>query len=135
MAAKWYDTHLQISQESKVFQRSGRSLTRVVLLTDDAGNRAKAEAEGILVSTAADYVKSLEDFPLLVDKLSQKTFENEKQALPQYPPHLSMKELLDGFRQKKLLQGPFQASRENYLEGSVNVEGYEKGVRSLLLFI
>ncbi|KAM8705694.1 hypothetical protein ACLKA7_010057 [Drosophila subpalustris] len=128
MAAKWYDTHLQTSQESKVFQRSGRSVTRVILLTDDAGNRSKAEAEGILVSTAADYVKSLEDFPMLADKLSQKTFENEKQALPQYPPHLSMKELLEGFRQKKLLQGAFQASRENYLEGSVNVESFEKGI-------
>lgn len=99
-----------------------------MLLTDDAGNRAKAEAEDILVASAADYVKSLEDFPLLVDKLSQKTFENEKQALPQYPPHLSMKELLEGLRHKKLLQGSFQASRENYLEGNVNVESYEKGV-------
>lgn len=70
---------------------------------------------------------------MLVDKLSQKTFENEKQALPQYPPHLSMKEILEGLRHKKLLQGSFQASRENYLEGNVNVEGYEKGVRQLFL--
>lgn len=128
LAAKWYDTHLQASQESKAFQRSGRSVTRVVLLTDDAGNRSKAESEGILVSTATDYVKSLEDFPLLVDKLSHKSFENDKQALPQFPPHLGMKELLEGLRQKKLLQGSFQASRENYLEGNVNVENYEKAV-------
>lgn len=128
MATKWYDSHLQTSQDSKVFQRSGRTVTRVILLTDDAGNRAKAVSEGILVATATDYVKSLEDFPLLVDKLSHKTFQNEKQALPQYPPHLSMKEILDGLRHKKLLQGAFQASRENYLEGSVNVESYQKDV-------
>lgn len=100
----------------------------MVLLTDDAGNRSKAESEGILVSTATDYVKSLEAFPLLVDKLSHKSFENDKQALPQFPPHLGMKELLEGLRKKKLLQGSFQASRENYLEGNVNVENYEKAV-------
>jgi len=128
LATKWYDNHLQASQSSKEFERNGRAVTRVVLLTDDAGNRAKAEAEGILVASAADYVKSLEDFPLLLDKLSHKTFENEKKGLPQYPAHLSMKELLEGLRQKKLLQGAFQASRENYLEGSVNVEQFEKGV-------
>ncbi|XP_034662010.1 LOW QUALITY PROTEIN: exosome complex exonuclease RRP44 [Drosophila subobscura] len=128
MATKWYDTHLDTSQSSKEFERSGRANTRVVLLTDDAGNRAKAEAEGILVASATDYVKSLEEFPLLVDKLSHKTFDNEKQALPQYPAHLSMKQVLEGLRLKKLLQGAFQASRENYLEGSVNVETYEKGI-------
>ncbi|EDW83411.1 uncharacterized protein Dwil_GK22331 [Drosophila willistoni] len=128
LATKWYDTHLINSQSSKSFERSGQSTTRVILLTDDAGNRSKAESEDILVASAAEYVKSLEDFPLLVDKLSQKSFENEKQARPQYPPHLSMKELLEGLRQKKYLQGSFQASRENYLEGNVNVENYEKGI-------
>ncbi|XP_016981483.2 exosome complex exonuclease RRP44 [Drosophila rhopaloa] len=128
LATKWYDDHLQASQSPKDLERSGRAATRVILLTDDAGNRAKAEAESILVASAGDYVKSLEEFPLLVDKLSHKTFENEKKGLPQYPPHLSMKELLEGLRQKKLLQGAFQASRENYLEGSVNVEQYEKGI-------
>lgn len=80
------------------------------------------------MTTAAEYVKSLEDFPLLMDKLSHKTFDSEKNGLPQYPPHLSMKELLEGLRQNKLLQGTFQASRENYLEGTVNVEKFEKGV-------
>lgn len=128
IATKWYDDHIRASQSSKDLERTGKTATRVILLTDDAGNRAKAEAEGILVASAAEYVKSLEDFPLLMDKLSHKSFDSEKQALPQYPPHLSMKELLEGLRQKKLLQGAFQASRENYLEGSVNVESFEKGV-------
>ncbi|XP_030375855.1 exosome complex exonuclease RRP44 [Scaptodrosophila lebanonensis] len=128
IATKWYDNHLKSSQVSKSFQRSGRQVTRVVLLTDDAGNRAKAEAEDILVATASEYVKSLSDHPLLADKLSHKTFANEKQALPQYPPHLSLREILEGLKQKKLLQGSFQASRENYLEGNVNVEQYEKGI-------
>ncbi|KAH8346137.1 hypothetical protein KR067_006464 [Drosophila pandora] len=128
MATKWYDDHIKASQSSKDLERTGKTARRVILLTDDAGNRAKAEAEGILVASAAEYVKSLEDFPLLMDKLSHKSFDSEKQALPQYPPHLSMKELLEGLRQKKLLQGAFQASRENYLEGSVNVESFEKGI-------
>ncbi|EDV34004.1 uncharacterized protein Dana_GF20740 [Drosophila ananassae] len=128
IATKWYDDHIRASQSSKDLERTGKTATRVILLTDDAGNRAKAEADGILVASAAEYVKSLEDFPLLMDKLSHKSFDSEKQALPQYPPHLSMKELLEGLRQKKLLQGAFQASRENYLEGSVNVESFEKGI-------
>ncbi|KAH8268133.1 hypothetical protein KR026_000560 [Drosophila bipectinata] len=128
LATKWYDDHIRASQSSKDLERTGKTATRVILLTDDAGNRAKAEAEGILVASASEYVKSLEDFPLLVDKLSHKSFDSEKQALPQYPAHLSMKELLEGLRQKKLLQGAFQASRENYLEGSVNVESFEKAI-------
>ncbi|KAH8323642.1 hypothetical protein KR074_008256 [Drosophila pseudoananassae] len=128
LATKWYDDHIRASQSSKDLERTGKTATRVILLTDDAGNRAKAEAEGILVASASEYVKSLEEYPLLVDKLSHKSFDSEKQALPQYPPHLSTKELLEGLRQKKLLQGAFQASRENYLEGSVNVESFEKAI-------
>ncbi|KAH8278565.1 hypothetical protein KR018_005241 [Drosophila ironensis] len=127
-ATQWYDQHMQASQSPKELQRTGQAATRVILLTDDAGNRSKAEAEGLLVASAAEYVKSLEDFPLLLDKLSHMSFDSEKQALPQFPPHLSLKEVLEGIRQKKLLQGAFQASRENYLEGSVSVEGFEKGI-------
>lgn len=102
--------------------------TRVVLITDDAANREKAEKEGILVTTAEDYIKSLVDYPLLVDKLARKNFENEKESLPLFPVHLSSAEILEGIRNQKLLQGSFQASRENFLEGSVNVEGYENPV-------
>lgn len=45
-----------------------------------------------------------------------------------YPPHLPPQQIHDGIKNGKILQGSFVASRDNYLEGSVNVEGYEKFV-------
>ncbi|XP_055847363.1 exosome complex exonuclease RRP44 [Episyrphus balteatus] len=119
-AAKWYDEHLRQSQ-----RKSGDKRTRVILLTDDAGNREKAEAEGILVASAKDYIKSLIDHPFLLDKYAHKNFDVESSRLPLFPPHLSIVEIHEGIRAGKLLQGSFMASRENYLEGFVSHENYD----------
>lgn len=45
-----------------------------------------------------------------------------------FPTHLTPAQIHDAIKGGKLLQGSFQASRENFLEGQVNVEGYEKPV-------
>lgn len=129
-ATNWYDSHILEAQEKKHSKKNAAKTekTRVVLISDDAANREKAEKEGILVATSEDYIKSLVDYPLLIDKLARKSFENEKESLPLFPVHLSPSEILEGIRNQKLLQGAFQASRENFLEGSVNVEGYENPV-------
>lgn len=101
---------------------------RVVLLTDDKKNREKAVEEHILCSSVGDYVKALEKHPTLQDKLSHKDYSMEGHKVAIFPPHLTPNEIHEGIKSKKLLQGSFLASRENYLEGSINVEGYEKFV-------
>ncbi|XP_036229004.2 exosome complex exonuclease RRP44 [Bactrocera oleae] len=127
-ATLWYDQHLEEAQNSRAMQKSGRPRTRVVMITDDVGNRERAEKDGILVASAEEYVKSLTDFPMLIDKYARKSFESDKKSLPIFPTHLSVNEIHDGIKAKKLLQGSYQASRENYLEGAVSVEGYEHPV-------
>lgn len=100
----------------------------MILLTDDKQNLEKARAEGILCSTVGDYVRNLDKYPTLQDKLSSKGFSSQDNKAAIFPPHLTVTEIHDGIKNGKLLQGSFAASRENYLEGYVNVEGIEKSV-------
>ena len=116
-AVTWYENHLNKSAK----ERNGRKI-RVLLLTDDAENRKKAEAEGILTFSVRDYVKSLTETPYLQDKLCLKEFGSEQSNNPRYPPHLTLVQVHEGIKNGKLYQGSFSASRENYLEGTVNVE-------------
>lgn len=76
-----------------------------------------------------EYITSLENAGFLVDKLCKKNYILEGgKGEPLFPCHLSPAQLHDGIKNGKLLQGSFSASRENYLEGNVNVEGMEKFV-------
>lgn len=78
-----------------------------------------------------DYVKSLKDCPMLQDKLSSHNFSAEgKEAL--FPSHLTPAQIHDAIKAGRLHQGAFQASRENFLEGQVNVEGFSKPVRLIV---
>lgn len=99
-----------------------------MLLTDDAGNRSKADMEGIKSASVRDYIKSLTETPFLQDKLCLKQYGSEHVSNPLYPPHLTLVHIHDGIKNGKLYQGSFMASRENFLEGSVNVECFEKAV-------
>ncbi|XP_061397184.1 exosome complex exonuclease RRP44 [Musca vetustissima] len=127
-ATAWYDGHIMDVQQSATKKSKGKQMTRVVLITDDIANKEKAEKEGILAATAEEYIKSLVDYPMLIDKYARKDIEKDRETDPLFPMHLSMNEIIDGVRNQRLLQGAFQASRENYLEGSVNVEGYENPI-------
>jgi exosome complex exonuclease DIS3/RRP44 len=98
------------------------------LLTDDAENRKKADSEGIVAYSVRDYVKSMTETPFLQDKLCLKEYGAEQSSKPLYPPHLTLVQIHDGIKNGKLYQGSFMASRENFLEGSVNVECFEKFV-------
>lgn len=97
-------------------------------MSDDRQNLEKAQAEGILCSTVGDYIRGLNKFPTLQDKLAVKGFSSQDKKEAIFPPHLTVTEIHDGIKSAKLLQGSFAASRENYLEGFVNVEGMEKSV-------
>lgn len=80
-----------------------------------------------------DYVSSLENAGFLIDKLARKDYilDGEGRA-PLFPCHLSPVQLHEGIKSGKLLQGTFLASRENFLEGSVNCESIEKFVSTIL---
>ncbi|KAG8039028.1 hypothetical protein G9C98_003335 [Cotesia typhae] len=117
-ACLWYKSHLEQSKNNNI---------NIVLLTDDNENRSKAQNEGCLVFTMEEYICSLENSGFLEDKLCKKHYEIDGgKGEPLFPSHLTPAQLHDGIKNGKLLQGTFLASRENFLEGSVNVEGMEK---------
>lgn len=72
--------------------------------------------------TAHEYVQNLVDCETLCDKLSKKDVYINSNTKDIYPPHLSKAELLNDVKEGKLYQGTFRASRDNFLEGFVNVE-------------
>ncbi len=124
----WYQNHLNKSHKD---HDSDRPKIRIVLLTDDSGNRNKALSEGTTAFSVGDYIKSLTETPYLQDKLCIKDFSSEADGRPLFPPHLTVIQIHDGIKNGKLLQGSFSASRENFLEGSVNVESFEKPVSAI----
>ncbi|XP_046384891.1 exosome complex exonuclease RRP44 [Ischnura elegans] len=126
----WYESHLKRSQES----REEKDRVRMVLITDDIGSLEKAKEDGILVSTMAAYIRSLTGFPGLEDRLTLKVSDEweerrrndpkeKDQSSALYPLHLTPTQVREGVKSGRLLQGTFLASRENFLEGNVNVEG------------
>ncbi|GAB0096732.1 RRP44 [Sergentomyia squamirostris] len=121
---EWYNKHLQLSQEDK---KENKRL-KAILLTNDADNMRKARDMGITAFTIEEYVKSLKDHPQLQDKLSKKFEDTDGNKPDLFPLHLSPSQIHEGVRSGKLLQGSFMRSRENYLEGFVNVEEMEKPI-------
>lgn len=75
-----------------------------------------------------EYVKNLENSETLEDKLSRKDFFIESNTKDIYPPHLTNVEFLSGVKEGKFFQGTFRASRDNFLEGFVNVDSLEDQV-------
>lgn len=64
----------------------------------------------------------------LADKLCQKDCEKENAGEPLYPCHYTPNEIHQGIKNKSLLYGQFFAQRDNFLEGTVRVEGQELSV-------
>ncbi|XP_071559206.1 exosome complex exonuclease RRP44 [Temnothorax nylanderi] len=118
VAVKWYDTHLNSDGDN----------VKVILLTDDVENRTRAAEEGLFVVSMEDYVASLENSSFLLDKLCKRSYTLDIQGPELFPCHLAPTEMHDGISSGKLLQGTFLASRENFLEGNVNVEGRDKPI-------
>ncbi|GAB1867172.1 Exosome complex exonuclease RRP44 [Camponotus japonicus] len=118
VAVKWYNNHLSFDDYN----------IKVVLLTDDVENRTRAAEDGLFVLSMEDYITSLENSSFLLDKLSKHSYTLDIQSQELFPCHLTPVEIHDGISSGKLLQGTFLASRENFLEGNVNVEGREKPI-------
>ena len=128
IAVNWYNKHLQ-----QVIKGHEAPPT-VILITNDRENRQKAADMGILAYTIHDYAKSLTEHPSLVDRLARITKDGDNSEVKNqkgkilFPEHLPLSTIQTGVKTGKYFQGPFQGSRENYLEGFVNVASMEKFV-------
>ncbi|XP_011146134.1 exosome complex exonuclease RRP44 [Harpegnathos saltator] len=118
VAVQWYNTHLEFDNHN----------VKIALLTDDAENRTLAAESGIFVASMEDYIASLKNGNFLLDKLCKHSYTSDSHEPDMFPCHLGPAEIHDGISSGKLLQGTFLASRENFLEGNVNVEGRERAI-------
>lgn len=75
-----------------------------------------------------EYIKKVENGELLVDKLAKRDFNEVVDAKNLFPNHLPFSEIHARIQQKTLHQGTFKASRDNFLEGYINVEGFDDAV-------
>uniref|UniRef100_A0A8D3C424 Exosome complex exonuclease RRP44 n=1 Tax=Scophthalmus maximus TaxID=52904 RepID=A0A8D3C424_SCOMX len=118
VAAKWYSQHL------KTFECDKDGL-KVVLLTNDQGNKQKAEESGLLVYKCEEYIKSLIANPELVDRLALSNDDKNEIGSSKvlFPEHLPLSRIQAGIKCGSFLQGTFRASRDNYLEATVFVQG------------
>ncbi|MED6242506.1 exosome catalytic subunit dis3, partial [Ataeniobius toweri] len=118
VAVRWYSQHLKTSE-------SGPDGLKVVLLTNDQGNKQKAEENGLVVYKFEEYVKSLMANPELVDRLALSNDDKNDITSSKvlFPEHLPLSKVQAGIKNGSFLQGTFRASRDNYLEATVFVQG------------
>ncbi|XP_041803494.1 exosome complex exonuclease RRP44 [Chelmon rostratus] len=128
VAAKWYSQHLKTSE-------SDADGLKVVLLTNDQGNKQKAEESGLLVYKCEEYVKSLIANPELVDRLalSNDDMNEITSSKVLFPEHLPLSKIQAGLKSGSFLQGTFRASRDNYLEATVFVQGEEEDSTEVII--
>ncbi|KAF8940521.1 hypothetical protein EDD21DRAFT_380965 [Dissophora ornata] len=115
VATKWYGNHIQ-NLKPKV---------SVVMMTDDAANRAKATADGLQAISVKRYIEALDNTELL-DMISDAKELDEGQQM-MYAEHLSPAHLSNGIKSGKYYQGKLGISSHNYLEGSIytKIDGIE----------
>ncbi|XP_051284504.1 exosome complex exonuclease RRP44 isoform X2 [Dicentrarchus labrax] len=118
VATKWYSQHLKTSE-------SDAEGLKVVLLTNDQGNTQKAEESSLLVYKCEEYIKSLIANPELVDRLALSSDDKNEITSSKvlFPEHLPLSRIQAGIKSGSFLQGSFRASRDNYLEATVFVQG------------
>ncbi|KAF0421110.1 exosome complex exonuclease RRP44-like protein [Gigaspora margarita] len=124
-AVKWYSTHLK-----KITNKENH--IEVVLLTDDVGNRTKAQEEGLSAFSVREYVEGMTDTPELVDILGNSSNVEGDKKVP-YEEHLTTSQITNGIKNGTLHQGTLNISMHNYLEGSIlsNVNGADTQIMIL----
>ncbi|KAE9408711.1 RNB-domain-containing protein [Gymnopus androsaceus JB14] len=132
-ATAWYNTHISLTRPPVRGQTRTPHPT-VVLMTEDAANRQKAEQSGITSISVRKYVEGMKDANQLLDLLSadgSQEIEPTKAAAGRqvlYPDYLPTSTLLAGVKAGELHQGHFNANQYNYLEGSVPVPAFDKPI-------
>ena len=128
-AGQWYSKHLVEGGGDTT-----TAATQVVVITNDQDNREKCRALGLQAFTALEYAQSLTESPGLLDRLAgcdgreDTTDGGRKKGKILFPEHQPLSVIQFGLKSGKYLQGTFQGSRQNYLEGYVSVESMEKRV-------
>ncbi|KAJ3806218.1 hypothetical protein F5876DRAFT_80916 [Lentinula aff. lateritia] len=74
-AAAWYNTHISLTHTPVRGQKQMPHPT-IVLLTEDAANRQKAEQSGIVSVSVRRYVETMKDASVLLDLLSAEGSHN-----------------------------------------------------------
>eukprot|EP00037_Helgoeca_nana_P036307 m.10789 g.10789 ORF g.10789 m.10789 type:complete len:1012 (+) comp7149_c0_seq1:34-3069(+) len=142
VAAKWYAEHVHEALSGGLVQPvdDSDSVSRVVLLTNDADNRAKANADGLYAVSMRDYVtkdlkcSELEDLlPIAASAaggLADEGAMEEDAGAPAvvHTPYLSPAAIQAGIQSKALLKGTFHASKDASGEGYVSVRGHDRPV-------
>jgi hypothetical protein len=85
----------------------------------------------VFLITVQEYVSRIDGHPELQDKLCHRSYETDSKGqskTPLFPVHLPPEEVHIGVKSGKLLRGTFFASRDNFLEGSVNIDGVDMTV-------
>ncbi|XP_060895956.1 exosome complex exonuclease RRP44 [Labrus mixtus] len=128
VATKWYSRHLKTSAPDA-------EGLKVVLLTNDNGNKQKAEESGLLVYKCEEYIKSLIANPELVDCLALSNDDKNEVTSSKvlFPEHLPLSRIQAGIKSGTFLQGTFRASRDNYLEATVFVQGEGEDTTEVLI--
>ena len=102
----------------------------IVLITDDADNRRKAEESQLQAVNIQSYVEGMDKCPMMIDKLNRtgsgSNAEINKKFL--FPEHLSPAQINSGIKTGALHQGIFYLSRTNFQEGTINCEGFEQSI-------
>ncbi|KAF9266998.1 RNB-domain-containing protein [Marasmius fiardii PR-910] len=132
-ATEWYNAHISLTRPP-VRGKPPPILPTAVLLTEDATNRQKAEASGIVAISVRKYVEGMVDSTKLLDLLSASGSDEieptkasgGRQAL--YPEYLPSATLIAGVKAGELHQGHFNANPYNYLEGTVPVSAFDKPI-------
>nr|GAT46083.1 predicted protein [Mycena chlorophos] len=134
-AAEWYNEHIKLNRHVVRGQPPSR-LPAVVLMTEDAANKRKAEESGIPVTSIRQYISLFPeaDAAQLLDLLSNaednilepRITGGGKQAL--YAEYYDESMLQAGLATVNLYKGHFNASSYNYLQGSVMVHELPKPV-------
>ncbi|KAG9019626.1 exosome catalytic subunit dis3, partial [Tulasnella sp. 427] len=131
VATQWYNEHIIKARHHGTTERT---IPVVVLLTDDLANRERAKDCGIPAIRVKDYVSSLPEAGHLLDVLATNG-PNEADSIRTaskqpniYSEHLSVSSSKAGVASGHFHQGHFNASKYNYLEGTVNVPAFSKPV-------
>lgn len=122
-AVKWYSGHLK---------QGPRSL-QVLLLSDDAENVKRAQADGIAAMSVRDYIAGMPNSEKLQDLVSSRSPEGsggQKRGGPGilYPTHLPPGQLNAAITSGHLHSGFFNANAYNYLEATVKVKQFDKPI-------
>uniref|UniRef100_A0A8C7M562 Exosome complex exonuclease RRP44 n=1 Tax=Oncorhynchus mykiss TaxID=8022 RepID=A0A8C7M562_ONCMY len=113
ISTKWYSDHLNNTPTDKRL--------KVVLLTNDRGNKEKAEESGLLTYRCKKQDTSVTSVPQ--DETAVLTSNEITSSKVLFPEHLPLSRIQSGIKSGTFQQGTFRASRDNYLEATVFVHG------------